>query len=111
MYDEAVSTFEYIVREGRPVKEILYADYTFLNKPLAKFYGVEKDAKVPRRCRRDADRQDGESRRRERVQPRRRAAPGLGADDDVGAAADESGQARRLGAQARARHADAAAAG
>ena len=27
----------------RPVKEILYADYTFLNKPLAKFYGVEKE--------------------------------------------------------------------
>ena len=39
MYDEAVSTFEYIVRQDRPVKEILYADYTFLNKPLAKFYG------------------------------------------------------------------------
>ena len=41
MYDEAVSTFEYIVREGRPVKEILHADYTFLNKPLAKFYGID----------------------------------------------------------------------
>ena len=41
MYDEAVSTFEYIVRQERPVKEILYADYTFLNKPLAKFYGLE----------------------------------------------------------------------
>jgi hypothetical protein len=43
MYDEAVSTFEYIVRQQRPVKEILYADYTFLNKPLATFYGVEKE--------------------------------------------------------------------
>jgi hypothetical protein len=43
MYDEAVSTFEYIVRENRPVREILHADYTFLNKPLAKFYGVEQD--------------------------------------------------------------------
>jgi hypothetical protein len=41
MYDEAVSTFEYIVRRERPVKEILYADYTFLNKPLAKFYGLD----------------------------------------------------------------------
>ena len=87
------------------MKEILYADYTFLNKPLAKFYGVEsKDVEV-------ATGQDGEGRRRERVQSRRRAAPGLGADDDVGAAAHESGQARRLGAAARARHADAAAAG
>ena len=44
MYDEAVSFFEYLVRENRPVGEILTADYTFLNKPLAKHYGV--DAKV-----------------------------------------------------------------
>lgn len=46
MYDEAISTFEYIVREGRPVKEILYADYTFLNKPLATFYGIGDDLKL-----------------------------------------------------------------
>jgi hypothetical protein len=45
MYDEAVSTFEYLVREDRPVKEILGADYAFLNKPLAKFYGIDKDVK------------------------------------------------------------------
>jgi hypothetical protein len=45
MYDEAISTFEYIVRQGRPVKEMLFADYTFLNRPLAKFYGVERDVK------------------------------------------------------------------
>jgi hypothetical protein len=43
MYDEAVSTFEYLVREGRPMKEMLYADYTFLNAPLAKFYGIKSD--------------------------------------------------------------------
>jgi hypothetical protein len=43
MYDEAVSTFEYLVRQDRPVREILDADYTFLNKPLAKFYGLDKD--------------------------------------------------------------------
>jgi hypothetical protein len=46
MYDEAVSTFEYIVRQARPVKEVLYADYTFLNAPLAKFYGVKSDVKI-----------------------------------------------------------------
>jgi hypothetical protein len=40
MYDEAVSTFEYIVRQARPVKEILHADYAFLNKTLATFYGT-----------------------------------------------------------------------
>ena len=45
MYDEAISTFEYIVRQDRPIKEILYADYTFLNKPLAKFYGIDRDVK------------------------------------------------------------------
>lgn len=44
MYDEAVSTFEYLVREERPVKEILHADYTFLNKTLAKFYGIDAPA-------------------------------------------------------------------
>jgi hypothetical protein len=44
MYDEAISTFEYIVRQHRPVKDILYADYTFLNKPLARFYGIETEA-------------------------------------------------------------------
>ncbi len=41
MHDEAVSTFEYIVRQGRPVSEILHADYAFLNKTLAAFYGIE----------------------------------------------------------------------
>jgi hypothetical protein len=46
MYDEAVSTFEYIVRQGRPVREILHADYTFLNKPLAAFYGIDRDLKL-----------------------------------------------------------------
>jgi hypothetical protein len=46
MYDEAVSTFEYIVRQERPVRDILNADYTFLNKPLAAFYGVGKDLKL-----------------------------------------------------------------
>ena len=48
MYDEAVSTFEYIVREERPVKEILTADYTFLNQPLAKFYGIDADGQGDR---------------------------------------------------------------
>ena len=46
MYDEAVSTFEYIVRQDRPLTEVLHADYAFLNKPLAKFYGLENVANV-----------------------------------------------------------------
>jgi hypothetical protein len=47
MYDEAISTFEYIVRQERPVKEILHADYAFLNDRLAKFYGITSDVKLP----------------------------------------------------------------
>ena len=57
MYDEAVSTFEYMVRERRPVKEILHADYTFLNQPLAKFYGLDERPRQARRTR--CERVDG----------------------------------------------------
>src|SRR5438477_3005793 len=45
MYDEAVSFFEHVIRKDRPIHEILFADYTFLNKDLAKFYGVKKEIK------------------------------------------------------------------
>ena len=45
MYDEAVSFFEHIVRKDRPVGEMMFADYTFLTKPLAKHYGVAKEIK------------------------------------------------------------------
>jgi mono/diheme cytochrome c family protein len=45
MYDEAVSFFEHVIRKERPVRELLFADYTFLNKDLAKFYGVKKEIK------------------------------------------------------------------
>jgi mono/diheme cytochrome c family protein len=45
MYDEAVSFFEHIVRKDRPVREILFANYDFLNQPLAKFYGVSREIK------------------------------------------------------------------
>jgi hypothetical protein len=41
MYDEATSFFEHIVRADRPADEILSADYTFLDKELAAFYGVK----------------------------------------------------------------------
>ncbi len=46
MYDEAVSFFEHIIRKDRPIREILTADYTFLNRDLAKFYGVRKEIKA-----------------------------------------------------------------
>jgi hypothetical protein len=40
MYDEAVSFFEHIVREDRPLHEILFADYTFVDAELARHYGL-----------------------------------------------------------------------
>ena len=43
MYDEAITFFEHVVRKDRPISEMLFADYTFLNKDLAKFYGVKKE--------------------------------------------------------------------
>ena len=44
MYEEAVSFFEHIIREDRPLGEIFSADYTFLNKALAKHYGADVEA-------------------------------------------------------------------
>jgi Protein of unknown function (DUF1592)/Protein of unknown function (DUF1588)/Protein of unknown function (DUF1585)/Protein of unknown function (DUF1595) len=41
MYDEAITFFEYIVRENRPLSEILFADYTFVNAELASHYKIE----------------------------------------------------------------------
>jgi len=40
MSKETVSFFTYLIREDRPVREIVQADYSFINERLAKFYGV-----------------------------------------------------------------------
>ncbi len=40
MYDEAISFFEHVVREDRPIQDILFADYSFLNRDLARHYGI-----------------------------------------------------------------------
>ena len=45
MYDEAITFFEHVIRKDRPISEMLFADYTFLNKDLAKFYGVKQEIK------------------------------------------------------------------
>lgn len=45
MYAEAVSFFEHIVRQDRPVSEMFTANYTFLNEPLARHYGVAAKVK------------------------------------------------------------------
>jgi hypothetical protein len=47
MYDEAISFFEHIVREDRPVSDIFFADYVFWNDALAQHYGQEAEAVGP----------------------------------------------------------------
>ena len=41
MYDEAVSFFQHLIQNDRPIREMVSADYTFLNQALAKHYGIE----------------------------------------------------------------------
>lgn len=40
MYRETIEFFTHLIREDRPVREIVGADYTFLNERLASFYGI-----------------------------------------------------------------------
>lgn len=40
MYEESIRFFEYLLVEDRPVDEILFADYAFLNQRLATHYGI-----------------------------------------------------------------------
>ena len=47
MYDESVLFFDHIVREDRPVFEILSADYAFLNHELAKHYRLDCASDLP----------------------------------------------------------------
>ncbi len=42
MFDEPIRFFIDVVREGRPVQNFLYGDYTFVNAPLAKHYGLSR---------------------------------------------------------------------
>ena len=47
MYEEAIAFFDFIVRNNRPVSEILFADYCFLNQQLASHYGLELELDDP----------------------------------------------------------------
>ncbi|QDT61299.1 hypothetical protein SV7mr_38340 [Stieleria bergensis] len=42
MNQETQRLFLHLLRENRPLSELLSADYTFVNPVLAKFYGIEK---------------------------------------------------------------------
>lgn len=41
MRQETEQYFAYVVREDRPVTELIESDYTFLNEDLAEYYGIE----------------------------------------------------------------------
>ena len=43
MHEEAVAFFAHIIREDQPPGEILWSDYTFLNRRLAEHYGISHD--------------------------------------------------------------------
>ena len=47
MYDEAVEFFDFIVRQNRPLDEILLADYAFVNQELARHYGLPVELDDP----------------------------------------------------------------
>ncbi len=41
MLDEPAQFFAHVIREDRSILELVNADYTFLNEPLAKLYGIK----------------------------------------------------------------------
>lgn len=45
MYEESIRFFTDIFQNDRSILTILDADHTFVNQPLAKFYGLEEDGK------------------------------------------------------------------
>ncbi|MBA3937671.1 MAG: DUF1592 domain-containing protein, partial [Planctomycetes bacterium] len=47
MYDEAAQFFGAVLREDRSLLELIDADFTYLNAPLAKLYGLEGEVKGP----------------------------------------------------------------
>lgn len=46
-FEEPIRFFTAVVREDRPVPELLFADYTYVNGPLAAHYGIPVDGADP----------------------------------------------------------------
>ncbi len=55
MHDEAVEFFDFIVRRDRPVNEILFADYSFMNEELASHYKLDIKLDDPSKMQRVSD--------------------------------------------------------
>ena len=92
MVEEAIAFFHAILREDRPVLELLDSDYTYLNERLAqalRHRGGDRPRVPPGRA--------------EGPQPRRRARHGGGADVDLVPEADQPGAAGQVGARGAAR--------
>ena len=51
LHEEAVLFFEHLVRTNRPVGDVLFADYAFLNRRLVEHYGMAKLTGLGGRCR------------------------------------------------------------
>ncbi len=41
MYRESVDFFNHLIRENRPVSDLIHSDYTFANEELARHYGID----------------------------------------------------------------------
>jgi hypothetical protein len=54
MHEEAVEFFDFVVRNDRPVNDILFADYSFVNQKLAGHYGLDIDLVEPTKIQRVA---------------------------------------------------------
>ena len=52
MLDEAVTFFERLIREDRPARDILFADYSYLNDDLSRHYGIELKQKTGKELKR-----------------------------------------------------------
>ena len=86
MREETVLFFDSIVREDRSVLDLINADYTFVNEPLAKLYkidGVGWSRNAPRSAGRSA--------------ARRRAGTGEHPDRDIASAPHQPGAAGPMG--------------
>ncbi len=86
MRPETEAYFGYILREDRPILELIDSDYAFVNAPLAKLYGIPG---VDGRRDPQGDPARGEP-------PRGPAHPGRGPDDHLEPGPDLGGQAGQL---------------
>ncbi len=98
MFEEPIRFIDDVIRNDRPVLDLLYGDYTFVNPVLARHYGMpESDGRPDQWVRVN---------QAPRLPARRAAADGRLPDAERTGPAHEPGQARILGGAPRARRSD-----